>query len=301
MLDQYIYGEVNRISPEAPVPILNQDYQLNKPGGAANVARNISAFGAQSVLVGIVGNDKKAELLLSSLDKENKIETQFLRSEARPTTCKTRILSGNNHMLRIDKESTKDLNEVEATGLLESLESLDWSSFDLVILQDYNKGLLTADIIRWIINKSLLLALPVAVDPKKRNFSMYAGCTLLKPNLREVRDFLDRSTLPTLRSLGEASDLLKKRIDHKVTLITLSEDGIYAKNDQLAIIDRPKKRKVIDVCGAGDGVLALASLGLSIPLALDDLCKWCNIAGGQICESVGVSIVNIESMLQEID
>jgi len=300
MLDHYTYGVVHRISPEAPVPVVNVQSIKMCLGGAANVALNIKALGATPYLCSVVGADKHGESLLQLL-KESGISTKSIfKSSTRTTTCKARVLVQNQQLLRIDEEDTHCLDKVEQKKLLRALKSiLENIKIDAILFQDYNKGVLCLEVINEILLESLKRDIPTAVDPKEKNFFAYTRTTLFKPNLREINHKLPFQVLPTIASLRKAVAYLKDRLRNKETLITLSEKGIYYANESADLLLPTSPRVISDVCGAGDSVISIATLGMAANLDMEELTLLCNLAGGQVCEKVGVVAVDVDTLVKE--
>ncbi len=229
MLDTYIWGKVDRISPEAPVPIVSLDHKEQRIGGAGNVAINCSGLGAKVFLLGIIGNDDEADQL-EQLLKENLIDTTGLvKSAKRTTTNKTRIISRNQQMLRFDAEITDDLNKEDEASLLKQISNfIEPEDPNILIFEDYNKGVLTEKIIEEAIDLCRASGVITAVDPKRKNFFKYRNVDIFKPNMKEVQEGLnllfESNDLYTLRNIHEQ---LQKQLQHRVSLITLSEKGIF--------------------------------------------------------------------------
>ena len=302
MLDQYWLGDVKRISPEAPVPVLELGMEERRLGGAANVALNVVAMGAGCVLCGVVGNDQAGADLLSMLPDNGLSSAGLLVLPNRITTVKTRVLAANQQLLRIDREQTDELSAGEEAGFLRMIHSImEEQQFDVVILQDYNKGVLTPKVIHSIIEQAEKRQLPVAVDPKKKNFWEYTGATLFKPNLKELSEALSGKIECTLSALREASQQLKDRLGDCTAIVTLSEQGLFLENTAPGQIYPTRPRKVADVCGAGDTVISLASLGLALKLPGHQIALLCNLAGGQVVEKPGVTTVAADQLLQEAE
>ncbi|MEM7102632.1 MAG: bifunctional ADP-heptose synthase [Bacteroidota bacterium] len=297
MLDAYWYGNVDRISPEAPVPVVNIDQKENRLGGSANVALNILPFGATPVLCGVIGVDESAHDLLDQLNQYGLSDTGIIQSKWRPTTVKTRIWSKRQQLIRLDTESKADLNESESAALLERIISLaDSLSPDVILFQDYNKGVLTLELIAKVLELAKIRNIPTVVDPKDNNFWAYKGVTLFKPNLSEIKRQVKTGSVNDYAILA---DTAFAKLDNRQLLITLSEKGIYF-NDQLSEGVIPANiRDVADVCGAGDTVVSVAALGLASNWPLKDIAILSNLAGGLVCEEVGVVPVDPERLAQE--
>ncbi len=299
MLDRYLKGTVNRISPEAPVPIVHWQSEENRLGGAANVALNVAALGANPYLASVVGQDENAALFLDLLPQNNLNTKGILSIENRQTTVKTRVLAGSQQVLRVDREDTHDLSDTEYTMLLESIKKL-WTEidFDVLILQDYNKGVLHPKLIHALISIAHKSQTPIIVDPKKRHFFEYQKVNLFKPNLKEVRENVPFEIQVSLKSLQKASDYLRERLQHQVTMITLSEKGVFVDDGKKQAIVPTQARNIADVCGAGDTVVSVAALTYALGLNMQQIAFLGNLAGGQVCEKIGVVSVN-KGQLQE--
>lgn len=300
MLDRYLQGRVDRISPEAPVPVVQLTASENRLGGAANVALNIKAMGATPILCSVIGKKENGQLLTDLLPKAGIASHYLLTSNNRPTTVKTRVIAANQHLLRVDSESTEALNEVEQKGLLNIIkEVVKTLPIDLILFQDYNKGVLTPKVINEVQNIANQNAIPTAVDPKFLNFFAYTNTTLFKPNLKEIQEALGQNIEPNKEQLDQAVLLLKEKLKQKNTLITLSEKGIYWNDGQQSEILPTQTRKIADVCGAGDTVISVAALGLAAGWSIKEISILSNLAGGQVCESVGVVPVDRKKLAKE--
>ena len=303
MLDTYIWGKVDRISPEAPVPVVSLDHKEQRIGGAGNVAINCSSLGAKVFLLGITGNDDEAGQL-EQLLKENMIDTTGLaRSAKRTTTNKTRIISRNQQMLRFDAEITNDLNKDDETALLKQLSNfIEHEDPNVLIFEDYNKGVLTEKVIEEAVNLCRASGVITAVDPKRKNFFSYKNVDIFKPNMKEVQEGLnllfESNDLYTLRNVHEQ---LQKLLQHRVSLITLSEKGIFYQHLQNAAIIPSHLRNVSDVSGAGDTVIAVAAMVYAVTKNAHLMAEIANIAGGLVCEEVGTAAVDKEKLLRECE
>ena len=301
MLDTYWWGNVDRISPEAPVPVVAVTKREKRIGGAGNVALNVQAFGSKVALLTVLGDDEDGTQLMQLLLEKN-IDTRFiLESKKRITTNKIRIMGRNQQMMRLDAELADDLHETDETKLLNQVEKYIVSEKpDVVIIEDYNKGILTKNIITHTINLCNKSKIPVTVDPKRKNFFAYKNATLFKPNLHEV--FTSLNIIPEEISIELLSDIdkkLRENLNHEISLITLSDKGIfYQKNDKKSIIPA-HRRNIADVSGAGDTVIAVASLIYASAKDINLATEVANIAGGIVCEEVGTAAVNKEKLLHE--
>ena len=306
MVDAYIFGKVERISPEAPVPVVTVEKRMNRLGGAANVALNLKSLGAEAVLCSVIGNDQKGIEFRQLLAAENISGEAVLASKERITTTKFRVFGNKSQMLRVDEEVTDDLSVPDQSGLLgKIIEILETSGIHAIIFQDYNKGVLTAELIEQVIARARLKNIPVAVDPKMKNFLQYKGATLFKPNLKELREGLSRDINSNdIRSLEEAASHLHQLLDIEIIMTTLSEKGVFIsrleKGGKFSRDIIPAHiRNISDVSGAGDTVISVAALCLASGLDPSEIAALANLAGGLVCEEVGVVPVSREKLLKE--
>lgn len=301
MIDRYLSGGVSRISPEAPVPVVHLKSVENRLGGAANVALNLEALGATPYLCSIIGKDENAQAFLDLLPQNNLSTKGILQSEERTTTVKTRVIASNQHLLRVDREDTHDLSKKEEKLFLQSIrELIETKEIHVILFQDYNKGILSHAVIRAIILEAIKNDIPTAVDPKFKNFWAYKHVHLFKPNLKEIRAQLEEPLSVELKALQKASSLIKNKLGNQQTLITLSEKGLFMENGsgEAAIIGT-QPRTIADVCGAGDTVISIAALCLALGVDSKETALLANLAGGQVCERVGVVPVNKQQLFEE--
>ncbi|MBL4655125.1 MAG: D-glycero-beta-D-manno-heptose-7-phosphate kinase [Bacteroidia bacterium] len=301
MLDTYLWGNVNRISPEAPVPIVSLNKRENRLGGAANVALNIKSLGAEVALCCVTGNDPEAKLF-NDLLQSNKIGTDaVVVDESRITSVKNRIISNNQHLIRIDNESTDDLDESITNQLLDKIENLI-QNVDVVVFQDYDKGMISAKLIERTIFWAKKKDIPVVVDPKKNNFHNYKGASLFKPNLRELEEGLKIDVDKTnIDNVKDASDKLMTALEADAVMITLSELGIFVSDGKNHNIIPTEAQKIVDVSGAGDTVISIAALCLATNQDLSSTAKLANLAAGIVIESVGVVPIETNELIKRIE
>lgn len=306
MVDSYQWGKVERISPEAPVPICAVTKIENRLGGAGNVALNLKAMGANPILCSVIGEDSNGENLLHLMQQEGMTTDYILQSTDRPTTTKTRIIGNNSQMLRIDNESIETLDRKEETAFLKRIESLfSKMKIDVVIFQDYDKGVITERVITTTTFQANKKNIPITVDPKHRNFSLYKDVTMFKPNLKELKEGLKiEFDKPTQENLENASLLLKDKQRIEKVFITLSEYGVffadYSKKQAEVVLLPANVRKIADVSGAGDTVISVASLCLALAIEPKEIAKISNLAGGLVCEEVGVVPINKDRLYREL-
>lgn len=299
MLDSYIVGSVSRVSPEAPVPIVNFNESDERLGGAANVALNLAALGASPIICSVIGADSEGERLTKLVSKNEISSLGLIQSSDRKTTVKTRVIGNNQQLLRIDSEQTNDINQGEEDKLFNQLEQLITEGIDALIFEDYNKGVLTESLIKRVVSLCNSHAIPTTVDPKKKNFFAYQGVTLFKPNLKELKEGLDVSfSIKDKVAFEGAVSLLNEKLTHSITFITLSEHGVFIKDHSEKHYIPAHVRNIADVSGAGDTVISLATLCLCSGLTIDLIAEISNLAGGLVCEKSGVVSIT-DSELQE--
>jgi rfaE bifunctional protein kinase chain/domain len=297
MIDAYLWGETNRMSPEAPVPVVEVKKHENRLGGAANVALNLKSLGANPILCSVIGTGKRG-ILFEKLMKESSLSTEgILSTNKRKTTIKTRVIAENKHQLRIDEEETSPIEQVEE--FLKLTISLI-NDIDVIILQDYNKGVLTHEIIERVIDSANKKGIPTIVDPKKLNFNSYKNCTIFKPNLAEIKagmkvDF----EADNIAEIEKATAELRKQLSVEGVLLTLSERGICINSEKEFKHTPAFKRNIIDVSGAGDTVISVASLCLASKIDYIDLSVLSTLAGAIVCEEAGVVPINKEKLLKQ--
>ena len=301
MLDTYWWGSVDRISPEAPVPIMAVNKKEQRIGGAGNVALNVVQLGASVAVLSVLGNDEDG-VELKKLLQDNQIDTRYLlKSKNRITTNKIRIISRNQHMMRLDAEHTTDLTSEDEENLINQIEKyIQTEKPDVVILEDYNKGILTHQIITKTIDLCNNNGIVTTVDPKRKNFFSYKNVSLFKPNLSEAITALNIIPEEVSNELLEAiHSQLKEKLNHQVSLITLSERGIFYEDAKNKNIIPSHRRKIADVSGAGDTVIAVASLIFAKTKDTQLTAEIANISGGIVCEEVGTVSINKERLLAE--
>lgn len=303
MLDTYLWGHVERISPEAPVPVVALERKEYRIGGAGNVALNLAALGAKVTSLSVIGKDTDGWSLDELLQK-NGIDTSYqLQSSSRITTNKARVMGRNQQMIRLDSETTRDLSTTEEDGLLDALRRyLETERPQVVIFEDYNKGVLTPRVIREAVSLCRHHAVITAVDPKRKNFFSYERVDIFKPNLKEVREGLNLIVEEVNQgALQLIHEQLKERMRHKISFITLSEKGVFFQDGTEAGIIPSHLRNIADVSGAGDTVIAVASLVYAATGNVGLMAEIANIAGGLVCEEVGTAAISRGRLLEECE
>lgn len=299
MLDIYYFGDVKRISPEAPVPVLEVGNEIYRFGGAANCALNIAKLNGIPESIGVIGSDNFANIFRSLLRKVKISHQGIIEDDNRPTTAKTRVIADSQHIVRIDKESKETINLSIQKKIINHLKSII-KSIDGIILQDYNKGVLSDSLIKQIIELANKHKKLVTVDPKFNNFFSYKNVTVFKPNRKEAEDILGLK-IKTDKDISYAGNTLLKKINAKNILLTLGEDGIAVFEKGKPEKRMPTKaRKVADVSGAGDTVISTLTMALAAGANIWEASYLANYAGGIVCEEIGIIPIEIDKLFDTI-
>lgn len=295
MLDEFVWGEVERISPEAPVPVVWVREETSMPGGAANVARNISSLGGKAILCGVVGKDHYARRLLSLLRKEGVDIKEVITSSSRPTTVKTRIVAHNQQVVRIDREEVLDLSDAEESQLLDNIFArLDKVS--AVIIEDYGKGVISQSFLSKLIPEVHRRGKIVTVDPKRDHFTFYKGADVITPNRKELSEAVGRK-LVSMEDVDEAARRLMRKLSLKGLLVTLSEEGMKLYTRGSAVHIPTAAREVFDVSGAGDTVIATFTMARCVGAGPVEAAVLSNVAAGVVVGKVGVAVCSVEELV----
>ncbi len=299
MIDSYLWGNVERISPEAPVPIVHVQKRDQRLGGAANVALNVQSLGGTPILASVIGNDGDGSSFLSLL-KNNKLSTEgIIASDERITTIKHRVIAGSHHMLRVDQEIDTSISKEDAAKLIDKAKKLI-AKCDVVIFEDYDKGALNKQVIKEIIAFCNKTGVPTIVDPKKRNFLFYQKASLFKPNKKELKEGLKLDgNLKDRKEIEKAAQELKKQLNADTILITLSEKGVFIDNGSEKHLIPAHIREISDVSGAGDTVISIAALCYALRLPAKLVAGLSNLGGGIVCEQIGVVPIDKQTLLEE--
>jgi rfaE bifunctional protein kinase chain/domain len=303
MMDTYVLGKVTRISPEAPVPIISLENEDERIGGAGNVALNLVALGAKPIIASVFGADSNGKKLTDLLEINGISIEGVIYSEKRKTTVKTRVVSNKQQLLRIDSEDTFPISKTEEDLLVDQISKQIDNGIDAIIFEDYNKGVLTETLITHVIDLARKNGIPTAVDPKKENFFTYQDVTLFKPNLKELKEGLNIDFNIGIENseFENAVHLLENKLNNEISFITLSEHGVFIKNSTKKHYAQAHLRNITDVSGAGDTVIAVATLCLAANSELELIAEISNIAGGLVCEKSGVVSINKVELLQEVE
>lgn len=301
MIDSYYWGNVSRISPEAPVPVVAVNKKEYRLGGAANVALNVQALGGTPHLCSVIGNEIDADILFSLLDKQNMSNNGIIRSKDRITTVKTRVIGNNHQMIRVDSETDKNIDNTLTELLFSKVtEILNSKKIDVIIFEDYDKGVITPELIQKVVKLAEEKNIPTTVDPKKRNFLDYKNVTLFKPNLKELCEGLKiEIERNNIAEVEKGIDELEKILQSKISFITLSENGVFIKDKLSKYHIKAHIRDIADVSGAGDTVISVASMTLACGESIETIAELSNLAGGLVCEKVGVVPILKEDLLKE--
>lgn len=299
MIDTYVYGDVRRISPEAPVPVVDVTSKDVRPGGAANVALNVQKLGATAFICSVVGDDYEGKELRDLLESFDVSSDYLITDDKRITTVKQRVISDAHHLLRIDKEEVTPISsEVEDRLFVHILRLLP--DMDAIVLEDYDKGVLTPAFIQKIVERARQYSVPVAADPKVRNFNFYNGVSLFKPNFTEFKSGIGQIDVPiNLDSLRYWNEQLRKKISYDSLLLTLSGKGVFYSCEGAEGYQLAHFRSISDVSGAGDTVISIAAVCLALQLPLKFTAELANLGGGIVCEYSGVVSINKDRLLGE--
>jgi D-glycero-beta-D-manno-heptose-7-phosphate kinase len=301
MVDSYMWGKVGRISPEAPVPIVSVTKKERRLGGAANVALNVQALGANPILCSVIGVDYEGMAFLDLLRQQKLSQKGILKSRDRITTVKNRVIGNNYQVVRVDEETEEDITTEETQNLLNLISYIiNHDKIDVIIFEDYNKGLITPKLIQKVVELAKSKGIPTCVDPKKKNFNAYKGVTLFKPNLKELREGLkldlEGDHISELQR-AVSSYRVKQKVD--TMLVTLADKGVITNSRSVKEHIEAHVRNIADVSGAGDTVISVASLCRALECNPIFTAALANLAGGIVCQEIGVVPINKDELLRE--
>ena len=303
MIDAYLWGKVERISPEAPVPIVHIQKKENRLGGAANVALNVNSLGAKAIMCSVVGDGSKGDIFRKTAKDLGFSTEGIIDSTERMTTVKTRVISSGHHIVRIDDEITWPLSATDERNLLDCIDQiLSKQKVDAIVFEDYDKGVLTEKVIAQVIAKAKALNIPVSVDPKLKNFKNYIGCSLFKPNFKELKEGMKvEFSADNTTAIEQSLVNLRNELNAEGVILTRSEHGVTSFDGENFSTHSAHKREIVDVSGAGDTVIAVATLALASNWNLSDIAEIANLAGGLVCEKVGVVPIDKELLKLEAE
>jgi len=302
MIDAYLWGKVDRISPEAPVPVVLCTKHESRLGGAANVALNLAAMGTSTILCGIIGNDDNGTLFLKLMQDSHLSNNGIFIVKHRPTTIKTRVIGGNQQLIRVDEETTKPLEGKNEAGFIDHIKKvIQNENIDAIIFQDYDKGAITFKLFEELNLLAHQNNIPIIIDPKKRNFLNYHDVSLFKPNFKEFCNGLNIDLQKeNFNKIFEAASGFQKEKNIKLLIITLSEQGVFISSNSVYHHIPAHIRDIADVSGAGDTVISIACLCLLAGLSPPQIAAISNLAGGLVCEKVGVAPVDKKQLFDEL-
>jgi D-beta-D-heptose 7-phosphate kinase/D-beta-D-heptose 1-phosphate adenosyltransferase len=300
MLDHFIYGDVNRISPEAPIPVVRVSHERSMLGGAGNVVRNLSSLGAQTMLLTVVGADSSADLIGKELNGLANCALHAVTDTARKTSVKTRFISGSQQLLRVDNESTHSISDVILSELLAQFEKLV-AACDVVILSDYAKGLLKEERAARFVAAARKAHRPVFIDPKGRDFGRYRGASLVKPNLQELAE---ATNLPVSSDAAVEAAALRLIEQNEIGAVLVTRGGLgmmLVRPNEGVVSLKAVAREIFDVSGAGDTVAAAFAAGVASGMAMEDAMRVANVAAGLVVAKVGTATTTQEQLLAELE
>lgn len=302
MVDTYLWGNVERLSPEAPVPIVAVTNRENRLGGAANVSRNLQTLGATPILFSVIGDDEKGKEFGALMNKREISRKGIFVDSNRKTTVKNRIISNGKHIARVDEETVEYISpEIEKCLIEAIISEINTHAIDVIIFVDYDKGVITPTLFETINTLAKEKGILTAVDPKRRNFKNYKNVSLFKPNFKEFVEGTGLSiVIGDLDALKKAADEFKKEQNLKHILVTLSELGVFISNGIKEQYFPVVIRYIADVSGAGDTVISVASLAMAAGLPQKTIALMSNLAGGLVCEEIGVVPISKKRLKKEM-
>ena len=299
ILDEYVWGKVSRISPEAPVPVVWVDKESFMPGGASNVANNIASLGGKAVLAGIIGKDARGRLLKDELNSRGIDVGGMVVDASRPTILKTRVIAQHQQVVRIDKEKIEPISPKVASRLIDYIKrKID--SVDSLLIEDYGKGVITPHLLSEIIHLAKKKKKIITVDPKEEHFAFYKGVTAITPNQQEAA-YAAGQPINDDRALKKTGSKLLKRLDCEVVLITLGERGMYLfQKKEKPVCISTIAQNVFDVSGAGDTVISAFTLALSSGAKPIEATHIANYAAGIVVGKLGTAVVSVKELTKRI-
>jgi rfaE bifunctional protein kinase chain/domain len=300
MIDHYIIGDATRLSPEAPVPIVNVRKEFTTPGGAANVAQNLLSLGSKVSLAGITGDDADAVRLIDILEQEGINANGIFKDNTRPTTVKTRVMAGSHQLVRVDKEVTKPLSENLQKDFFTRIKSYI-AEADILVLSDYNKGLFSVDLTQQLIEESNKHGKKVVIDPKGLNYQKYNGAYIIKPNRKELAEAAKTDQIVNIDELQQAARVILKQTGAEYIVVTLSEQGMVIISELTYKLLPVKATSVFDVTGAGDTVLATMAYFMAQGLNVEEACELANHAAAIVIRQTGSAVTTVDEILEDIE
>lgn len=300
MIDHYIVGEANRLSPEAPVPVVNVRNEFITPGGAANVAQNLLSLGAVITLGGVTGNDADADRLSDVLKKEGIDASAIFKDDTRPTTVKTRVMAGSHQLVRVDRETTHPLSADLQKAFIDHAKTAIGAA-DIIIFSDYNKGLFAPELTQQLIEEANRRDKKIIVDPKGLDYHKYKGVYIIKPNRKELAEAAKTERISNVEQLQEAARIILKQTGAQYIVVTLSEQGMAIISELAYQLLPVKATSVFDVTGAGDTVIAAMAYFMAQGLNIEEACELANHAAAIVIRQAGSAVTTVEEILQDIE
>jgi len=300
MVDHYIWGAATRLSPEAPVPIVNVKRESTTLGGAGNVVQNLVSLGAKVMVAGVIGADTFGRQLSEILENEGVKTDAVVTDNSRSTTVKTRVLAGSHQLVRVDREVTDPLSKEIEERLFSTLK-LDIDKADIVVLSDYNKGLFSPDVAQRIIRLAAERGKKVLVDPKGLNYQKYKGAYLIKPNRKELAEAAKVEKINNITELRDAAKIIFEQTATTYLVVTLSEEGMAIVTERGSRLLPVKATEVFDVTGAGDTVIATIAYFVASGFSLEDACELANHAAAIVIRHIGSATTTIDAIIKDIE
>lgn len=300
MVDHYIIGSASRLSPEAPVPIVNVKEETTTLGGAGNVVQNLVSLGAKVTVAGVIGNDSAAGELIGILTSEGVEIDTIIKDNNRPTTVKTRVLVGSHQLVRVDREVTDEVNQTIAAELMEKLNS-HIDDADMVLLSDYNKGLFSPFLTQQVIKAANAKGKRVIIDPKGLNYQKYEGAFIIKPNRKELSEAAKTEKIDSIEKLQNAANIILQQTGAQYIVVTLSEEGMVILSENEHTLLPVKATEVFDVTGAGDTVLATMAYFMASGLSVEEACELANHAAAIVIRRVGSATTTVQEIFEDIE
>ncbi|WPU92534.1 D-glycero-beta-D-manno-heptose-7-phosphate kinase [Mucilaginibacter sabulilitoris] len=300
MVDHYITGDASRLSPEAPVPIVNVKNESVTLGGAGNVVQNLVALGAQVTVAGLIGHDTAGEQIIEILAAEGVETHTIIKDNTRPTTVKTRVLAGSHQLVRIDRETTEAVSDHIADELINTLNGYIEKA-DIVVLSDYNKGLFSPSLTQRLIIQANRQGKKVIIDPKGLNYEKYKGAYIIKPNRKELAEAAKTEKINSIESLKQAAGIIFEQTGTEYLVVTLSEEGMVILSELTHKLLPVKATEVFDVTGAGDTVLASITFFIAAGLTIEEACEIANHAAAIVIRHVGSATTTIAEIIEDIE
>jgi rfaE bifunctional protein kinase chain/domain len=300
MIDHYIWGSATRLSPEAPVPIVNVKSESTTLGGAGNVVQNLVALGAKVTVAGVIGDDFYGSQLIEMLESEGVKTDIIIKDSSRPTTIKTRVLAGSHQLVRVDREITDAVSAEVAKKLTEKL-SANIENADIIIFSDYNKGLFAPALTQQLIQIANDHQKKVIIDPKGLNYGKYKGAYIIKPNRKELAEAAKAEKIANLADLETAAKVIFEQTGTSYLIVTLSEEGMAIVTEQDSKLLPVKATEVFDVTGAGDTVIATIAYFTALGLSVNEACELANHAAAIVIRHVGSATTTLNEIIKDIE